>query len=238
LERIENSAFKGIGLKSIVIPSSVIVLSEWSFGLCESLESVTFESGSQLERIEELAFQSSGLKSIEIPSSISFVAGSAFCGVYLNCVSMSEGAGRFRIDESFLENACGSTIYRYFGYCHSIVIPSSVIVLSKSSFAHCRSLESVTFESGSQLERIEKSAFSMSGLKSIVIPSSVIVLSESSFASCWFLESVTFESGSQLERIEKSAFSGSELKSIVIPPSNPFLADSAFLFTRLTFPVN
>jgi hypothetical protein len=40
-----------------VIPSSVVVLGEGSFSGCESLASVTFESGSRLERIEESAFQ-------------------------------------------------------------------------------------------------------------------------------------------------------------------------------------
>jgi hypothetical protein len=41
----------------------------------------------------------------------------------------------------------------------SIVIPSSVVVFGKESFTWCRSLESVTCESGSRLERINKSIF-------------------------------------------------------------------------------
>jgi hypothetical protein len=44
------------GLKSIEIPSSVVVLGKWSFYQCKSLESVTFEGGSRLEWIEESAF--------------------------------------------------------------------------------------------------------------------------------------------------------------------------------------
>jgi hypothetical protein len=56
LERIEESAFKRSGLKSILIPSSVVVLGKESFCECESLASVTFESGSRLERIEECGF--------------------------------------------------------------------------------------------------------------------------------------------------------------------------------------
>jgi hypothetical protein len=52
LERIEGDAFSGSGLKSIVIPSSVVTLDKSSFSDCESLESVTFESGSRLKRIE------------------------------------------------------------------------------------------------------------------------------------------------------------------------------------------
>jgi hypothetical protein len=47
-----------------------------------------------------------------------------------------------------------------------------------------KSLESVIFESGSRLERIEESAFAESGLKSIEIPSSVVVLGKESFCKC------------------------------------------------------
>jgi hypothetical protein len=86
------------------------------------------------------------------------------------------------------------------------VIPSSVVVLGASSFRGCESLESVTFESGSRLERIEEYSFCGNGLKSIEIPSSVVVLGTSSFHGCKSLESVAFESGSRLERIDRSVF--------------------------------
>jgi hypothetical protein len=68
LERIEESAFRDSGLKSIAIPSCVRVLCKWSFCSCASLESVTFENGSRLERIEDFACDKSGVKSIAIPS--------------------------------------------------------------------------------------------------------------------------------------------------------------------------
>jgi hypothetical protein len=86
LERIEESAFRESGLKSILIPSSVVVLGKASFRSCNSLESVTFESGSRLERIEESAFYDSGLESIVIPESVTFIDGSAFNGVSMNFV--------------------------------------------------------------------------------------------------------------------------------------------------------
>jgi hypothetical protein len=108
------------------------------------------------------------------------------------------------------------------------VIPSSVVVLGKESFRACQSLESVTFEPSSRLERIDESAFLGSGLPSIVIPSSVVVLGEWNFSWCWKLESVVFESSSRLERIEESAFCESRLKSILIPPTVAFIARSAF----------
>jgi hypothetical protein len=62
----------------------------------------------------------------------------------------------------------------------SIVIPSSVEILCKSSFRGCKSLESILFENDSKLTRIEEAAFSQSGLKSIVIPSSIEVVCRAS----------------------------------------------------------
>jgi hypothetical protein len=56
-----------------------------------------------------------------------------------------------------------------------IEIPSSVVVLGRSSFRQCESLESVIFQSGSRLERIEEFAFHGCVLKSLEIPSSVVV---------------------------------------------------------------
>jgi hypothetical protein len=55
LERIEEHAFEGSKLKSIVVPSSVVV-GKSAFKGCWSLEWVTFENGSRLKRIEESAY--------------------------------------------------------------------------------------------------------------------------------------------------------------------------------------
>jgi hypothetical protein len=177
-------------------------------------------------------FSGSGLKSIVIPGGVTSIDGSAFAVLSLNSISVSANNKRFRVRECFLEDCDGSTIYRYFGSSRSIVIPSSVLVLEKGSFYECKSLESVTFETGSRLERIEESAFSRSGLKSITIPSSVIVSGKESFRECKSLKSVTFESGYRLERIEESAFSRSGLKSILIPSSVIVLGKESFFRCR------
>jgi hypothetical protein len=127
---------------------------------------------------------------------------------------------------SALEGIAESVFYG--SALRSIMIPSSIIVLGKSSFGECRSLEYVIFENGSRVERIERLAFALSGLNSIVIPSSVVVLGESCFGKCESLESVVFESGSRLERIEDSAFCGSGLNSIVIPSGVVAFGKSSF----------
>jgi hypothetical protein len=89
-----------------------------------------------------------------------------------------------------------------------IIVPSSVEVLGEKCFLYCESLSLVIFESGSRLSRIEKLAFSETGLVEIIIPSSVEVLGESCFHKCGSLSSVKFQSGSRLREVGRDAFSG------------------------------
>jgi hypothetical protein len=58
LSRIEKHAFIGTSLIEIILPSSVEVLNAGCFAECESLSSITFESGSRLQGIErEVLYQ-------------------------------------------------------------------------------------------------------------------------------------------------------------------------------------
>jgi hypothetical protein len=193
---------------------------------------VNFESSSLLERIDEFAFSESGLKSMVIPARVSFIDGSAFIGVSLTSISISHDNVTFRLDRGFLETVNGSEIYRYFSVCDSVMIPLSVVILEKHSFALCQSLDSVLFEDNSRLQLIAESAFFCSRLKSIVIPSSVIALGKRSFIHSIWLELVIFERGSRLERIEESALSMTGLKSIVIPSSALVLGKSSFFLCK------
>jgi hypothetical protein len=228
LVRIEVYAFQQSGLKWIDIPSSIVGLARQCFYGCASLESVSVGTGSRLEWIEPYAFEKSGLKSIEIPGSVTFIDSSVFAYASVSFISVSPDNRGFRVRECFLETFDGSRIYRYFGPCRSIVIPSSVVVLGKWSFYNCKSLESVRFEGGSRLEQIEECAFQQSGLQSIEILSSVLVLGVASFRWCKALEAVAFEAGCRLERIEGRAFFGSGLKSVGIPSSVVELGKESF----------
>jgi hypothetical protein len=178
-----------------------------------------------MERICPKTFRESGLKSIVIPSWVVCLCKESFYQCKsLVFVTFEAGSRLERIDERvFYETGLTSNV-------KPILIPRSAVLLGRESFSHCGSLDSVAFESGSRLERIDEKAFSESGLKSIVIPSSVVVLGNWSFWQCKSLESVTFEPGSRLELIDGRAFYGTGLKSIVIPLSVVVLGVASFAY--------
>lgn len=88
----------------------------------------------------------------------------------------------------------------------TVVIPASVETIDESAFEGCSSLETVTFEKGSQLKTIGGSssdgAFAdCTALTSIEIPASVETIEAAAFKGCSSLATVTFEKGSQLKTI-------------------------------------
>ena len=107
----------------------------------------------------------------------------------------------------------------YQSYATEIIIPRSIkheskeyIVKSISSRAFSGSdIRYVTFEPNSELQTIEKYAFSRSILASIQIPSHVTQICEGAFDRCEQLSRVEFEPNSELRTIEGYAFSNSNM---------------------------
>jgi hypothetical protein len=228
LQAIGKSAFYQTGLKSIVIPSSVVALGGSSFHECGFLESVIFEVGSRLERIERFAFDSSKLNSIVIPASVVVLGLASFqnCRL-LDTVALENGSRLERIEE----HAFGNSGLK------SIVIPPRVASVGVSAFVHVYP-DSISISPHNKnfrihdwiLEDFDGSAVYryLGTCNSIVVPSSVRVLRAECFSWCESLEIVVFQSGSRLERIEKGAFKASGLKSIAIPSSVVVLGKQAF----------
>jgi hypothetical protein len=134
------------------IPSSVEKLGSDCFSGCQSLSTVTFESGSNLSSIEDFAFNCcSSLSSICIPSSVETLGGYCFSGCQsLSTVTFDSGS-KLSCIEDFAFHCCSSL--------SSICIPSSVENLGSYCFSGCQSLSSVTFDSGSKLSCIGQSPF-------------------------------------------------------------------------------
>ena len=184
LTNIGRSAFQECSsLTNVTIPNGVTIINDSTFKNCSNLESVTIPDG--VTTIGLYAFQGcSNLTSINIPSSVTGISSLAFDG----CSSLPV-ENHIRYADTY---AIALTNYRLSSYiikngtrligisCFSgsdltsITIPSSVTHIGSKAFYLCRSLTSVTFESGSQLTTIEGEAFcACSSLTSMTIPSSV-----------------------------------------------------------------
>ena len=229
LTAIGTQAFCGSSLVSISIPAGVKTIGNGTFNLCTSLQTVTFEKGSQLKAFENSSgwggvFQScTSLTTIEIPASVETIGYNAFFGCSsLKTVTFEKGSQLKTIDGF---ESCTSLT--------TIEIPASVETIKYSAFNGCTSLKTVTFEKGSQLKTVDGFK-SCRSLTTIEIPASVETIKYSAFNGCTSLKTVTFEKGSELKTIEGyyqfyGAFSDcTSLTSIEIPASVETIGICAF----------
>ena len=114
----------------------------------------------------------------------------------------------------------------------SIEIPASVEAIEWGAFADCTSLQTVTFEKGSQLKTIESSVFSgCTSLTSIEIPASVEMIENSAFNGCTSL--TTIEIPASVEEIRGYAFKGcTSLKTVTFEKGSKLktISNGAFAF--------
>jgi hypothetical protein len=90
-------------------------------------------------------------------------------------------------------------------------------------------LLTITFEPGSKLACLEKSAFAWCrALSSLWIPARVKRIEADCFQDCGGLAAVTFEAGSELACIEDSAFAGCKSLSSIRIPSRAKVGQNSF----------
>lgn len=228
--------FTGLpALTMIEIPASVEEIKPCAFYRCTNLQFVVFEENSKLkiirggyEKTRPLgAFEScKNLQSITIPASVEKIEATAFRNCEnLKSVIFEDGCQLKTIEGGCAYSTSGgygsSYAFGAFAYCglKEITIPASVTEIGYAAFKGCTSLQSVKFESNSNLRIISGTyysttredsamgAFTGCGLKEITIPASVTTIDASAFKNCNSLEKVTFETGSKLKTIGGGATS-------------------------------
>jgi hypothetical protein len=116
-----------------------------------------------------------------IPRNVQFIHGSAFVKVNLSSISIEPGNERFVIETGFLIDVIHRKLIRNFATSSIIIIPSYIEILGSSCFGFCESLSSISFESSSQLKRIESLSFE--GIKiEVVIPSTIRFVASDAFS--------------------------------------------------------
>jgi len=243
INKIEEKAFEGSNLISIVIPSSVTMIEMDAFKGATYLTTVTFDGNSQLTVIDWFAFYgassltnltlpnlvstigygafsyTTSLTEITIPNRVTKIENSAFSHSGLTTILFEEGSQLTSIGTIFK----GSNLT-------SIVIPNNVTTIGAMAFADVSSLTNIVFEEGSQLTTIGSFAFSgATGLTSITIPKSVTKLNSNTFSGTTNLSTIIFEEDTQLNTIEDEAFKDATgLTSIIIPNNVTMIGSCAF----------
>jgi hypothetical protein len=218
-------------LKAFRVPSSVETIGDRAFHSCSGLTALTFTKSSKLKRIGKGAFSKSQLISITIPASTQEIDGSAFTGCPILKIQVAEGSRKFIVEGNLLLSSHGTKIVRYFGRERKVVLPRKVELLKKSCFAASTQIESLRFEDGSNLRRIDRYALSYcESLKHISIPASVESIERAALECCYALESCTFAEDASLVRIESEAFAEcSALRSFCVPLNVRVIGDNCFL---------
>jgi hypothetical protein len=231
LTGIECFAFLGCSsLKSICVPSGVHTIGYGSLDDCGELGHVGFEPHSQLRCIEDHAIGNSRrLQSISLPAGLESLGRAAFSWPSLNYIGIPSGNRHFSISGGHLLVFDAVAIIGHMGRPTELCIANAIEEVSDGCFSAQKSLSVVSFEPGSRLRRIGRSAFHRSGLVSIVIPASVERLEDLSLGDCDKLALVTIEANSRLSFVGETAFRNSRsLKTVRIPACLQSIAAETF----------
>ena len=111
-----------------------------------------------------------------------------------------------------------------------VIIGKDITAIGRFNFFWCSRIECVSFEAGSQLERIGWGAFGYSSLKTIAIPDSVTRIDGYAFYYCSKLSDVTIGENSRLASMGEYVFKAdTSLHSLYIPDSTVQIGANIFL---------
>lgn len=177
--RISDSAFEGCSaLSSVSIPGGVSYIGLRTFGSCTSLKKVYIANG--VSAIGISSFNGcTALQELTIPGSVKSIAEYAFN----ICVSLSKLTLEYGLEE--IKSQAFSSCYGL----KSLTIPGSVKTIGTKAFEECSNLSIISLEEG--INTISSQAFVLCAFKTITIPKSVTSLGAYLFYGCKDLTEAT-----------------------------------------------
>ncbi|MDE6520349.1 MAG: leucine-rich repeat domain-containing protein [Ruminococcus sp.] len=200
---IGERVFRGSGIRSVTIPSSVKIIGEEAFDNCRNLTKVTLNNG--LENIKKYAFHGSSINEIVLPETVKTIGKYAFrfsniesinipekvkklskyfCDscMRLKNISVSEKNTKYTsVDGVLFDKSINNLIlYPCAKKDSCYAIPDGVTTIQRNSFANCKHLES------------------------IIIPDSVHYIEKYSFNVCLELQHITIHDG--IMEVDRKAF--------------------------------
>ena len=203
---ISVDGFSRSKLKSIILPETLEVISNYAFECCANLTSIVVPEG--VRYIRQGAFnQCHGLTSIILPPTLIEIGPSAFAKCSsLTSIIVPEGV---EVIEDYAFEGCDNLV--------SIHLPQTLKKLGAFAFSQCHNLASIIIPES--VEWFGHYAFAeCHNLTSVTLPKTLSEIPAFSFLNCRKLESI--ELPDSLETIHTGAFSGcASLVSIFLPQS-------------------
>lgn len=169
LTTIGKNAFSMTSLSNITIPSNVKQIGKRAFSQCNLLESIDFDSNSQLRVIPKYLFSFNKIENFTIPMNVERLEEGWNDGeIRLKSVFISEENHNFSFLDEDNKIIVGKTnvnienfdviVYAY-PYVQKVIIPSTIKYIGPFVFSRCRNLYSVEFTEDSKIETIGLNAF-------------------------------------------------------------------------------
>ena len=206
------------GVKTVVLPSSLVEIKEGAFACCRALENAELKKG--LKIIGRSAFCSTNLKKLTVPDTVVSIGDEAYQRAAIAELTALPGSLTYVgadvfADTPWLENQfkksnfaiSGGILLKYNNNAtdNNIVIPSGVRFICAHAFKQCMRIFTVS------------------------VPSSVKYIGKWAFFACTNMDKIRFAEG--LETIDENAFIFcSDLGSVKIPSSVKSIGAHAFGF--------
>lgn len=156
---IPATAFMGMKLQSVILPTTIKKIDVAAFAGCEALESI--ELPQSLEAIAPYAFTACNkLQSITIPQGLKFMGDGAFSRCAALETATIAPAGEFAI---------GKDAFQDCKVLSSVTIGQNVNEIMPGAFSGCKALTTPVIEQGSKLVAIGEAAFAASGVQAIAL---------------------------------------------------------------------
>ena len=201
ITEIAPSAFRGVPIENVTLPST-------------------------LERIGENAFRASSVRAIVIPASVTAIGANAFSGcASLESLTVEASSPAFRSEANCVIGRGENDGVLLFG-CAASVLPDGITEIADNAFADCAGLASAKIPEG--VSAIGARAFyNCTGLCEVTLPESLREMGEYAFAWCEKLEKITIPAA--LTTLERGAFLYCEgLTTLTITETLTAVDDLAF----------
>lgn len=211
-----NNTSKGkASLKSIIFPSTLTSIGEYSFKSCIGLTNIDL-SGSITTIKNDAFYGCTGLSKVIIPGNLKTL------GAYLfsDCTNLKEVEIQAPISK------LGGSTFLYCSNLRKVTLPTTFAELSDNLFDFCTNLDNI--EIPVSVTKIGTLVFrECRNLRTIKIPNSVQKMGTANFLNCTILDNVVLSNS--LDKIEESSFKDcAGLKNIEIPNSIKNIGNSAF----------